>query len=1230
MDENQNPIDDLANEIEEKAKSKAKKKAKRALKAVGKKLKKATIMALKKLLIALAPYIGVVLVVLLLIFAVFFIKFEIKGATQGYTQETGYQNKTELKEDEKRNITFNQTSSNEDYSRENQAIQLFYKYYSSRSFYKTLDGKKLLTLDDDEEEFNKLQDDGHKEEMFYLSNDFLYALDEFLNNGAFIYPEQFVQPVYYDKDTFKLKNLTEENDTGKSKKVTAQSVKYDKNGYPVMKSGGSFLEYIKNKLGLSNEEEADEDDNEKEDDSTQDVDDVKDSDFGVIYLGDSRTVGMKDTITAKNNEYFVCEVGKGYDWMVSTGISQVNSIMSRNSQYKKWKIVTNLGINDIDNTDKYISKYKELMSGDWKNCDLIFESINPVDSDKMVSNGYTKIENETIDAFNSKIKSNVPGIGYIDTNKSISSFSTTDGLHYDGTTYKAIYNKLCSSLDNSETIEGSTSNFGTKNSFLRLDKDDYETTEGVWDYGFAPVLKYKEDKVDRVIRGHIVARDKWMGKERGVEEIPLENPEPIEIELEGYPQKIYLIDKVVSFVGNFEYQYVPSETFIKTLSVGEGEKNQDVTKVKYATHKEEEHDEDGNVTSSTTYDLYEYREGSIIEIKPKEAGVNSDLVGDRYYSDYIYNYKAYPPQSVMKDFDFKDRTGEDWEKVALQYSGTNIDYSGNFATDGLSADGQAIMQKIAIYMPKIDEVCEEMGIDDPYIIYALIAQESGGNPDINGDGLMQVTGSNERCALNAQGVKVCQSLSNKTNTDVNIRAGIIEFKNALDDPNANGDYLKALFAYNMGTGTLAYIANNYPESMNSSDWLKYREEARQHSASAEGYHNSCSASDSNCSGPVWGDTLYIEHVMRYYCGTGQYANNLGVSNQTGMGGGSISSLISKLWGNFKNGWLDFFHLGYKEDEPRIRVKNGVTPVEAEQIIKSALSMTDKTLYTSTDPIDADFWKNAYEKLFLSRKKFGSQGQGSTISEMNGMKSPLDMKDPTIVTKFGTNNGVSSTGVDISVPEGTTIKACGSGEVIKAENGIVEIAHANGTKSVYKGLKDITVSKKDKVETGDKLGEVDSGGMFHFEFYVNDLPVDPTPIIKGQTGVDLDSLPDGDAKKVIEEACKYLGVPYVYGGATPSGFDCSGLTQWAYSKGLGIEIGRDTGAQYTNGASVELEDIQPGDLILYRWEDTNGGRPKHVTMYIGDGKMIHAPHSGDVVKISPLQTTEITGIRRYIK
>ena len=49
-----------------------------------------------------------------------------------------------------------------------------------------------------------------------------------------------------------------------------------------------------------------------------------------------------------------------------------------------------------------------------------------------------------------------------------------------------------------------------------------------------------------------------------------------------------------------------------------------------------------------------------------------------------------------------------------------------------------------------------------------------------------------------------------------------------------------------------------------------------------------------------------------------------------------------------------------------------------------------------------------------------------------------------------------------------------------------------------------------------------------------------------------------------------------------------------------------------------------------WKEINDGRLKYVTMYVGDGKMIHAPHTGDVVKISPLQTTEITGIRRYIK
>ena len=100
------------------------------------------------------------------------------------------------------------------------------------------------------------------------------------------------------------------------------------------------------------------------------------------------------------------------------------------------------------------------------------------------------------------------------------------------------------------------------------------------------------------------------------------------------------------------------------------------------------------------------------------------------------------------------------------------------------------------------------------------------------------------------------------------------------------------------------------------------------------------------------------------------------------------------------------------------------------------------------------------------------------------------------------------------------------------------------------------------------------------------------------------------QQAVQIAMQYLGVPYVWGGASPNGFDCSGLTMYVYAQ-LGISLPHYTGAQWTAGPHVARNQLQPGDLVFF---ESNLG---HMGMYIGGGSFIHAPHTGDVVKISSL-------------
>jgi len=106
------------------------------------------------------------------------------------------------------------------------------------------------------------------------------------------------------------------------------------------------------------------------------------------------------------------------------------------------------------------------------------------------------------------------------------------------------------------------------------------------------------------------------------------------------------------------------------------------------------------------------------------------------------------------------------------------------------------------------------------------------------------------------------------------------------------------------------------------------------------------------------------------------------------------------------------------------------------------------------------------------------------------------------------------------------------------------------------------------------------------------------------------------------AARYLGVPYVWGGASPSGFDCSGLVMYVYAQ-LGVSLPHYTVAQWNATIPISTSELQPGDLVFF---DGLG----HVGIYIGNGQFIHAPHTGTVVQIGTLSgywAAHLDGARR---
>ena len=122
-----------------------------------------------------------------------------------------------------------------------------------------------------------------------------------------------------------------------------------------------------------------------------------------------------------------------------------------------------------------------------------------------------------------------------------------------------------------------------------------------------------------------------------------------------------------------------------------------------------------------------------------------------------------------------------------------------------------------------------------------------------------------------------------------------------------------------------------------------------------------------------------------------------------------------------------------------------------------------------------------------------------------------------------------------------------------------------------------------------------------------------------------AIPAGPAAltDVIQTALDFLGVPYRHGGSDPSGFDCSGLMQWVFAR-YGTPLPREVRDQYRVGRKIDMEDIQPGDLIFF---ETVSRGASHVGMVIGEGRFVHAPSSSGVVRVEPY--TANYWIRRFV-
>jgi cell wall-associated NlpC family hydrolase len=131
-----------------------------------------------------------------------------------------------------------------------------------------------------------------------------------------------------------------------------------------------------------------------------------------------------------------------------------------------------------------------------------------------------------------------------------------------------------------------------------------------------------------------------------------------------------------------------------------------------------------------------------------------------------------------------------------------------------------------------------------------------------------------------------------------------------------------------------------------------------------------------------------------------------------------------------------------------------------------------------------------------------------------------------------------------------------------------------------------------------------------------------------SGTGATSASSASADAVIAAARSRLGAPYVYGASGPDSFDCSGLTSWVYRQ-VGVDLPRTAQEQWLAGQHVPYAQAQPGDILAWAGDPQAPGYATHVAIYLGNGQMIHAPHTGTVVSVSSVYQSGLLGAVRVL-
>lgn len=658
-------------------------------------------------------------------------------------------------------------------------------------------------------------------------------------------------------------------------------------------------------------------------------------------------------------------------------------------------------------------------------------------------------------------------------------------VNYDPTTMK-----LKPLVDDVNKVVNVESNKYAQTGFITGEKE-----KSVHDYGLASIFKYKQADRTQTVEGFYTQEEVWNQSCKCVETTPIH--EPFKEVMHGFPKKIWLIDKVVTFALDVTLAYETAHNPLDGLRDGESDDpKEDVVKIKYGTWEDWE-DESYTETDPDTGEevqktrrvlvasgpLYKYRQGQVFETLPKPAPQNNveQKYGTDYIKYYLANYNAWVPETVMEKFDFHGRVGQ------IVDSDLNIGGS----TD--SSNWESAFQ----YIDLIKKYCEMYGVDDPMMIVALISQESGGNPKIK-DGLMQIDSANgDTRSVSAKNVKTGQSetftvsgQADRQNPDKAIHWGVMYFANKLN--NFGGDYLKALQSYNVDVSS--YIKDHYADAWASTDWLNYREEARVYLGKAAGYGNTKSASY-DCAPnlepvgatTVFGDVCYLEHVLRYY--DGDMLDGLAQHDKEEPG---FWSKVGKF--------LGITGSNYDDNVKKKHFVHNMGETEYNEALKSVTTFDQNVLFSEVGMTESmNFWDSGFT---TTNANLTADQFVKLVPNANGYISPLNIQNPIITSPFGSRTdpvsgeaGAFHAGVDVGVPIGTPLYAIADGTVenVGKASGYgqwIVIRLDDGNKTIYGHISSWSVKVGDKVKQGQLVGlsgneGKSTGPHLHFEFHLAD-------------------------------------------------------------------------------------------------------------------------------------------------